>query len=112
MTPDDPGASVARTLLALAREELDLIETGRLDDLAAIGERRDAAVAQLPRRLSPAARVLLTEAVDAQRQVAAALQFGMARMRDELGRIGQGRTAMAGYAPAGLDARPVLDQSA
>jgi hypothetical protein len=35
-----------------------------------------------------------------------------ARVRDELGRVSHGRTAMAGYAPAGLDARPVLDQSA
>jgi hypothetical protein len=108
MTGDD----VARALLALAREELELIDHGRHEDLAAIDERREALMAQLPRQLSPSARVMLEQVVEAQRQVAGALELGLARVRDEMGRVSHGRTAMAGYAPAGMDARPVLDQSA
>lgn len=112
MNDADGGADTARRLLALAREELALIDDGRHEALAEIDERRAALVAQLPARPSPAARALLAEVVDAQRQVAAALQLGLARLRDELSRVSYGRTAMAGYVPAGLDARPVLDQSA
>lgn len=108
----DAGADAARMLLALAQEELELVETGRHEELAGIDVRRQRALAALPSALSPDARALLTETVEAQREVAAALTIGLARVRDELGRVSQGRTAMAGYAPAGLDARPVLDQSA
>jgi hypothetical protein len=108
----DAGADTARALLALAHEELGLVENGRHEELAAIDVRRQRALSQLPARLSPDARALLTETVEAQRQVAAALTLGLARVRDEMGRVSHGRTAMAGYAPAGLDARPVLDQTA
>ncbi len=69
-------------------------------------------MARLPRELSPTARATLEDVVEAQRLVAGALQLGLARVRDEMGRVSHGRTAMAGYAPAGLDARPVLDRSA
>jgi hypothetical protein len=112
MSPADGGARTARTLLALAHEELELVESGRHEELAAIDVRRQDALTQLPARLSPDARALLDQTVEAQREVAAALTIGLARVRDELGRVSHGRTAMAGYAPAGLDARPVLDQSA
>jgi hypothetical protein len=111
-TATDPGAAGARELVALAHEQLDLVEHGRTDELAAIDARREAIMARLPRPLSPAARELLAEAIEAQRQVAAALSLGMARLREEMGRVSHGRIAMAGYAPAGMDARPVLDRSA
>jgi hypothetical protein len=104
--------AVARALLALAREELELIEQGRHDDLAGLDARRDVLMAQLPQRPSGSVRTTLLEVVEAQRQVAAALGLGLARLRDDIGRVSHGRTAMAGYTPAGLDARPVLDQSA
>jgi hypothetical protein len=112
MTPADPGAEVAGALLALAHEELVLVEAGRHEELAAVDDRRAALMARLPRHPSPVARATLLEVVEAQRQLAAALQLNMARVRDELGRVSHGRTAMTGYTPAGLDARPVLDQSA
>ena len=108
----DPGAQTARTLLAIAHEELELVESGRHAELEGIDVRRQKALAQLPAHLSPDARALLTETVETQRQVAAALTLGMARVREEMGRVSHGRTAMAGYAPAGLDARPVLDRTA
>jgi hypothetical protein len=108
----DPGADTARTLLALAHEELELVENGRHEELEGIDVRRQRALAQLPAQLSPDARAVLTETVEAQREVAAALTIGLARVREELGRVSHGRTAMAGYTPAGLDARPVLDRSA
>jgi hypothetical protein len=104
--------AVAQALLALAREELALIEQGRHDDLAELDARRDVLMARLPQRPSGSVRTTLLEVVEAQRQVAAALGLGLARLRDEIGRVSHGRTAMAGYTPAGLDARPVLDQSA
>ncbi len=109
---DDDGAAVAGELVALAREELDLIENGRHDALAELDERRAAALERLPARLSPAACSALEQAIELQREVAAALTLGLARLRDEIGRVNHGRIAMAGYAPAGLDARPVLDRSA
>jgi hypothetical protein len=108
----DPGAAGAQELLALAAEQLELVEHGRTDELAAVDARREAIMARLPQPLSPPARALLAEAVEAQRQVAAALTIGMARLGDELGRVSHGRTAMAGYAPAGMDARPMLDRTA
>lgn len=108
----DAGADTARTLLALAHEELELVESGRHEELAGIDARRQRALAQLPTRLSPDARGLLTETVDAQREVAAAITISLARVREAMGRVSHGRTAMAGYTPAGLDARPVLDRSA
>jgi len=111
MSPD-PGAQTARTLLALAREELALVEGGRHEELEALDARRQQALAQLPAQLSPDARALLTETVEVQREVATALSVGLAGLREEMGRVSHGRTAMAGYTPAGLDARPVLDQTA
>lgn len=112
MVPDDGGAAAAACVAALAREELELVEAGRTEELAALDARRSAAMAQLPARLSPPARAALAEALEAQRQVTVALTTGLAVTGAELGRLNHGRTAMAGYAPAGLDARPVLDQSA
>jgi hypothetical protein len=112
MSPADPDVEVAGALLALAHEELGMVEEGRHEDLAAVDDRRAALMEQLPAHPSPAARATLLEVVEAQRQLAVALQLGMARVRDQLGRVSHGRTAMTGYTPAGLDARPVLDQTA
>jgi hypothetical protein len=112
MSPHDDGEAVARQLVALAHEELSLVENGQHDALADLGDRRAAVQARLPKRLSPTACVVLDEVVDVQRRTAAELTMRMALVREEMSRLRQGRTAMAGYTPAGYDARPVLDRTA
>jgi hypothetical protein len=112
VSAQDGGEAVARRLAALAHEELALVEDGRHDRLAEVDERRSAALQLLPQQLSPPAREALVEAVDVQRRTAAELTTRMALAREELGRLRRGSAAMAGYRPAGYDARPLLDRSA
>ena len=110
----DGGAGVARRVVALAREEQELVDAGRVEELDALHERRRREMDALPPpdRLSEPAREALREALELQARIGEALRVAMAVNRAERGRVGHGRTAMAGYAPAGLDARPVLDRSA
>jgi len=108
----DDDAAVARRIAALAHEELALVREGRHEDLAGLAERRSEAMALLPVQLSAAAREALLEALDVQRRVSEELTTELALTRAELGRITRGRAAVNGYAPAGMDQRPVLDQTA
>jgi hypothetical protein len=110
----DGGAAAARRVVEIAREEQELIDAGRVEELDALHARRREAMEQLPppARLSEPARAALREALELQARIGESLRVAMAVNRSELGRVGQGRTAIAGYAPAGLDARPVLDRSA
>ncbi|MBX5441432.1 MAG: flagellar protein FliT [Solirubrobacteraceae bacterium] len=110
----DGGAAAARRVVEIAREEQELIAAGRVEELDALHQRRQAAMAALPpaEELSEAAREALREALDLQARISESLQVAMALHRAELGRLSHGRTAIAGYSPAGLDARPVLDRTA
>lgn len=104
----DPAAEI----LALAEEERQLVHEGRADDLPALHDRRDAAMARLPAELSPDARAALAHALALQRQITTSLAAALTATRTELGQIAHGRTAARGYTPAGLDPRRTLDRVA
>jgi hypothetical protein len=108
----DRAERVAALVLALAEEEHELVRAGRDDELAELDARRVAAVADLPDELSEQARATLRHALGVQHQVTAALRDGLAAVGAELGVVRHGRSAAAGYAPAGLDPRRVLDRTA
>ncbi|HEY3020442.1 MAG TPA: hypothetical protein VGJ32_09630 [Solirubrobacteraceae bacterium] len=95
MTEPSPNA---RRLVALAEEELDLLAAGRVDALAELQERRDAALAALPAELSAADRGVLARAHQLQVQVAALLERALSETAAELGRLDRGHAALRGYA--------------
>lgn len=111
MSEGDGGARAARAVAEIAREEHELVDAGRVDDLDELHDRRTAAMAQLPAELSDEARASLREALELQASISEALQIAVALTGAELGRVAQGRTAMRGYAPAGMEPVRALDRS-
>lgn len=111
MGPDRPERLTA-DLVALAELELALVGAGRPDELAAIHDRRDTVIAQLPEELPAPAQDALRLALGLQRQAAVALAAALAEGGRELAAVGRGRAAARGYAPAGLDPRRILDRTA
>lgn len=103
---------VARRIVALAEEERELVHAGRAEDLGHLHDRRAAAMAELPERLSDEARTALRHALALQQQISVALRDALAATGAELGRVAHGRTAARGYAPAGVDPRRTLDRTA
>ena len=88
----------ARELVALAEEELALLAAGRVDALAELQERRDAAIAALPTDLEPADRAVVARAHELQMQVAALLERALSETAAELSRVERGHAAVRGYA--------------
>jgi hypothetical protein len=108
----DRADRVAGRLLELAEVEHRLVLDGRADELDELHAQRASAMAELPAELSEPARATLRHALALQRQVSVALGQALGRAGRELGQVRHGRTAAAGYAPAGVDPRRVLDRSA
>jgi hypothetical protein len=96
VTPPD----AVRVMADLAEEELGLVATGRIDQLPALYERRDAALAALPAAPSDADRQVLLRAHQVQMQVTALLERALGEAVSELSRLNHGRTAAHGYAQA------------
>ncbi|HET6508854.1 MAG TPA: hypothetical protein VFG42_18825 [Baekduia sp.] len=90
--------SVFAALVALFREELALVTDGRWEDLAELDARRARLLAALPPTAPPEARDEIREALRLQALSATALREGLAETAAQLGRLGTGRTAAAGYA--------------
>jgi hypothetical protein len=97
-------------LATLAERELELVSAGSLDELAALYDRRDAVVATLPPTPPPSARPALERAATLQALVTDVLMERMQATGAELRRIGHGRTAVNGYAPA-MDRAKLVDQA-
>ena len=93
-----PPSRHAQRLVALAEEELALLAAGRVDALAELQERRDAALAGLPAELAPADRSVVAHAHELQVQVAALLERALSETAAELGRVERGHAAVRGYA--------------
>ena len=89
-----------RAIADLAEEELGLVATGRFSELAALHERRDAALAALPATPSAAEREVLARAHQVQVQVAALLERALAETSAEVSRVDRGQAAIRGYARA------------
>jgi hypothetical protein len=88
-------------LAHLAERELELVSTGEVDELPELHARRDAIVATLPPAPPAVARPSLERAAAIQTRVTAALAERLRESGAELRKLTHGRTAMAGYAPAG-----------
>ena len=92
-------APVHRDLVALAEEELALVEGGRFDELAALGARRAALLAALGPVPPASARADLERAAAAQARVTDALLCARAAAAAELTRLAAGRRTARGYSP-------------
>jgi hypothetical protein len=93
------SAPAHRDLVTLAEAELELVERGRFDELAALGARREALLAALGPVAPASARPDLERAVAAQARVTDALLRARAVAAAELARVAAGRRTARGYAP-------------
>src|SRR5262249_21753520 len=85
-------------ILALGERELELVQTERWDELAALGSEREQLIASLPALAPSTARGPLERAAELQQRVSAELARSIALAREGLGRLDRGRRAAAGYA--------------
>jgi hypothetical protein len=88
----------AKTLVALAEEELGLLAAGRVDELADLYDRREAVLAALPAQLDEDDRAALGQAHLLQEQVTALLQKAVAQAATDLAQLDRGQTAVRGCA--------------
>jgi HEAT repeat protein len=86
-------------LAALAERELELVSAGAIEELPALHDRRSAIVAALPGTPPAAARPALERTATIQALVSEVLEERIRATGAELRHLGQGRTAMSGYAP-------------
>ena len=94
---NDPYA----TLLELTEREHELVLAGTCEQLAAVDATRRALLAALPGAPPPAARDLLTRAVEVQTATTALLSRQVRELRRSLGHVAQGRVAVQGYGGQG-----------
>ena len=98
----------AQRLLELAEAEHDLASQRRSEELAALQDERDRAIAALPDCLSPLQERLLRRAVAVQQLTTGVLRAMRDEIAADLRRLDHGRTSLRGYAPAGVvDGRAV-----
>jgi hypothetical protein len=83
----------------IAERELALVDAGALERLPSLHAERAALLATLPARPPADARVALSRAAATQARVTATLEARMVAVRDELSRLGRGKTAVRGYMP-------------
>ena len=96
-------------ILELARREAELVEQGRLEELASVWSERDALTAQLPGRPPVPARDALVEADRIVRATHERICALLQELGEQIGQLSSGRRAVSGYggvpAPRALDAR-------
>jgi hypothetical protein len=92
-------------LVHLAERERQLVDDGRVEELAALAAERDALIATLPAQAPAAARPALERALALQTATAVALRASLAQMRHEIAAVDRGRGVARAYAgmpaPAG-----------
>jgi hypothetical protein len=98
-------------MLELGERELELVRGQRWEELAALGEERERLIASLPALPPLAARGPLERAAELQQRVSAELARSLALAREGVARLDRGRRAAAGYAPAVLDRRKLVDSA-
>jgi hypothetical protein len=99
----------AEDILELAWTERRLAAEGRIDELAAVHEARDRALAALPARPEPHQVPVLQRALAVQGEVAELLRATRDAIAAELARVDQGRLTLRAYAPAGLEPARTID---
>jgi hypothetical protein len=87
-------------LAQIAERELEVVSAGAFDELPALHQRRDAVMAALPAKPPASARPALERAATIQGLVSDVLEERLQATGLELRKLGHGRTAVAGYAPA------------
>ena len=96
-------------IVELARREAELVEQGRLEELAAVWAERDAVTSQLPGRPPVTAREALVEADRIVRSTHDRICTLLQEVGEQIGQLSSGRRAVSGYggaaAPRALDAR-------
>jgi hypothetical protein len=99
-------------LVALARQERELIDRGDWLGLVDLeGERRQT-MARLPKRPPKEARRLLEQAQGLVRQNIVDISLAMERTRLELAAVSRARPAIVSYASGGNVGRSMVDHSA
>ena len=101
--------SIPRQLLSLAQAEETLVTQGRVEELAPLYDDRDRLIARLPDRLPPEEIAVLEEAVALQRVCAERLRAARDEVAAELQHLGQGRSTLRAYAPAGVRPARTVD---
>jgi hypothetical protein len=85
------------SLVSLARQELELLADGRLDEVAELAQRFDELAATLPGTPPESARHALEATEQALVSSVAQLEAGLASVRVELARLGNNRRVRASY---------------
>ena len=99
----------ALRLLEIAEAEHRLATERRADELAALQEDRDRALAALPPSLSPAQEDALRRAVALQQLTTGVLREARDELTADLQRLSHGRSTLRGYAPAGYHSTRSVD---
>jgi hypothetical protein len=96
-------------ILELARLEAELVDEGRLEELAAVWAERDELVASLTARPPESAREPLLEADRVVRATHERICALLQELGEQIGQLSSGRRAASGYGgvqqPRALDAR-------
>ena len=98
-------------ILELGERELELVQGQRWEELAALGEEREALIAALPPLAPQTARGPLEKAAELQQRVSAELARSLALAREGVARLDRGRRAAAGYAPPAPPRRKLVDSA-
>jgi hypothetical protein len=103
------GTGALRRLVELAAEEHRLAAEGTGDGLAEVQDGLEAALADLPSSLGAEEREHLRHTFALRERTIELLRAARDEAAADVARLGQGRTAVRGYSPAGHGARPTVD---
>ena len=101
-----------RRLVELAQAEHRLAAEGPAEELATVQDDLGAALAALPPALAPEERTQLLHAYTLRERTLALLRASRDECAAELAKLGQGRTTVQAYVPAGTPPGRSVDHSA
>ena len=104
VTGDRPlrGTDALRRLVELADAEHRLAAQGLAEELTGVQDELTDALAELPRSLDPEQRSVLTETFALRQRTIELLRSARDQAAAEVAKLDHGRTAVRGYAPAGV----------
>ena len=101
-----------RRLVELAQAEHRLAAEGPAEDLAGVQDQLSAAVAALPAGLTPEERDALLAAYNLRERTMDLLRASRDECMTELQKLGQGRSTVQAYVPAGTEPGRSIELSA
>ena len=93
-----------RRLVELAEAEHELVASGQAEAIAAVQDGLAEALAELPSFLDTESRARLAEAYALRERTIALLRAARDEAAAEVAKLDHGRSAVRGYAPAGMSA--------